>query len=109
MADQWDGLVLTAPLPFAEVSTAYYANRPPCQSPRQCQALNAVAKKLADSHICVCVGAPLPLQREFSEKSSGHDNTYLWLITSHFLGFRICFCAYAGIWVCLGRWEFTAP
>lgn len=35
------------------------------------------------------------------------DRTYLWLITSHFLGCRRCFSAYVGLWVCLRRWECT--
>lgn len=66
----------------------------------------AVTKKLAVPHVCG-VDSALLAERILRE-SSGHGNTYLWLITSHFLGFRICFCAYAGIWVCLRLWEFTA-
>lgn len=54
------------------------------------------------------VGWIPPWQRDSSGKSSGHDNTHLGLITSHLLGFSICFCAYVGTWVCLRLWEFTA-
>lgn len=63
-------------------------------------------KKLAVPHVCAVGSAHLA--ESVLREGSGHDNTYLWFLTSHLLGFRICFCAYAGIRVCLRLWEFTA-